>query len=398
MQSQCPQCHTAFRVSEEQLDLADGKVRCGQCMHVFIASEHFIEVPPTEPDVEDETITPAIDIELEASELELPDALSIDDLTPTDIEMAEIEIAEIEVPSLDIVDEHTESDIERHEDEDDTRIESLDETPVEELVNEEASRYPSADTQNHVVHSITEPMAAANDTWQENDTNGDEAILSEQDEAATETIEDIESKPESDVQTSKSTEKSPAEDPADETIPLLVDSFDVSQLYPELDAAPVVERAQYTGLYSIAVILLLAVFGLQATYALRDTLATKPALRMLMSKFCTSFDCAITLPREPEKIILTRSEIRSHSAQNGALLVKASIKNQSHFRQAYPILRLQFSDLDGQALLGRDFLPEEYLPDDVNVNAGMPINTDVNLSLELVDPGSQAVSFDFNLL
>ena len=82
----------------------------------------------------------------------------------------------------------------------------------------------------------------------------------------------------------------------------------------------------------------------------------------------------------------------------GALLIKASIQNQARFRQAYPILRLQFSDLDGHPLLGRDFMPEEYLPDDVNIKAGMPINTDVNLSLELVDPGGQAVSFDFNLL
>ena len=151
-------------------------------------------------------------------------------------------------------------------------------------------------------------------------------------------------------------------------------------------------------LVTVAIIALLTVFLLQGTYALRDTLARQPALRPLMSDFCAAFDCALTLPREPEKVLLTRSEVRSHPAQSGALLVKASIQNQARFRQAYPILRLQFSDLDGRPLLGRDFMPEEYLPGDVNIKAGMPINTDVNLSLELVDPGGLAVSFDFNLL
>jgi len=394
MQTQCPQCHTAFRVSEEQLQLADGKVRCGQCMHVFVADEHFIDVPPPEPDVEDEIITPAFEIELEASEVELPDAMSIDELTPTNIEMTEIEVDEIEMPSLETLDEHTETDIEDHEYEDET----IDETQTEELSDEEAPSLPSTDVLKHVVHSIAEPMVAANDTWQEDEENDDETIQSEPDDIPHEAIAGIESEPEPDEQITSPTEESLAEEPTDKAIPLLIDSFDINQLYPELDAAPVVERAQYTGLYSIAIILLLAVFSLQATYALRDTLAAQPALRMFMSTFCASFDCAITLPREPEKIVLTQSEIRSHSSQSGALLVKARMKNQSHFRQAYPILRLQFSDLDGKSMLGRDFLPEEYLPDDVNINAGMPINTDVNLSLELVDPGSQAVSFDFNLL
>ena len=37
MQTKCPHCHTLFRITEAQLDMADGKVRCGFCKQVFDA-------------------------------------------------------------------------------------------------------------------------------------------------------------------------------------------------------------------------------------------------------------------------------------------------------------------------------------------------------------------------
>jgi predicted Zn finger-like uncharacterized protein len=37
MQTQCPHCHTLFRITEAQLAMADGRVRCGFCKEVFDA-------------------------------------------------------------------------------------------------------------------------------------------------------------------------------------------------------------------------------------------------------------------------------------------------------------------------------------------------------------------------
>lgn len=39
----CPACHTQFVVTEEQLNQHNGKVRCGQCLHVFNAKDELIE-------------------------------------------------------------------------------------------------------------------------------------------------------------------------------------------------------------------------------------------------------------------------------------------------------------------------------------------------------------------
>jgi predicted Zn finger-like uncharacterized protein len=407
MQTQCPQCHTAFRISEEQLALADGRVRCGQCLHVFVASEHFIDLPPadTTPLVAADEITiPDIEVELEASELELPE-----ELIP-----AEIELSELEMPALEALDDSVEEQLGTEADANEPQmIEEPTEAPTDapaEVPPETTAGIETTES-DQSAESIEEPLPAANTTWLGHYAANEE--YHEANLAVEESLTVQETLPVEDIDASE-TLGEPAEGQqevaaeqgsdipetsgADEAIPLLVESFDASQLYPELATAPAAERPQHTGLYSLAIIALLVAFVLQGAYALRDTLAEQQALRPLMSDFCATFDCAIALPREPEKVLLTRSEVRSHPAQSGALLVKASMQNQAGFRQAYPILRLQFSDLEGRSLVGRDFMPEEYLPDDVNIKAGMPINTDVNLSLELVDPGGQAVSFDFNLL
>lgn len=41
--TQCPECATRFRVSEEQLASHDGMVRCGRCHEIFHAIEHLCD-------------------------------------------------------------------------------------------------------------------------------------------------------------------------------------------------------------------------------------------------------------------------------------------------------------------------------------------------------------------
>jgi len=48
MYTECPSCHTYFKITPEQLKIAEGKVRCGSCDHVFNALSSLAEkVPPT---------------------------------------------------------------------------------------------------------------------------------------------------------------------------------------------------------------------------------------------------------------------------------------------------------------------------------------------------------------
>lgn len=45
--TQCPECTTRFKVSEEQLAAHDGLVRCGRCHEVFNAREHLQDEGPS---------------------------------------------------------------------------------------------------------------------------------------------------------------------------------------------------------------------------------------------------------------------------------------------------------------------------------------------------------------
>ena len=57
--TQCPNCKTSFRVTESQLSIANGAVRCGSCLHIFNAPDHWLESQPTGQHPVTEMETPA---------------------------------------------------------------------------------------------------------------------------------------------------------------------------------------------------------------------------------------------------------------------------------------------------------------------------------------------------
>jgi predicted Zn finger-like uncharacterized protein len=75
--TQCPRCGTSFRVTEAHLAVAAGAVRCGSCLHIFNAREHWAEdrpAPAPEP-------APTVD-EPDLDDLIIDDDALFDDNTP----------------------------------------------------------------------------------------------------------------------------------------------------------------------------------------------------------------------------------------------------------------------------------------------------------------------------
>jgi predicted Zn finger-like uncharacterized protein len=52
--TQCPHCKTAFKVTQEQLSIGNGKVRCGACLQIFLALEHRVAIVESDSDEFDE--------------------------------------------------------------------------------------------------------------------------------------------------------------------------------------------------------------------------------------------------------------------------------------------------------------------------------------------------------
>ena len=60
MLTRCPSCATAFRITPEQLKARQGRVRCGQCQHVFNALETLVEEVAASPPTIDRPPAPPV--------------------------------------------------------------------------------------------------------------------------------------------------------------------------------------------------------------------------------------------------------------------------------------------------------------------------------------------------
>lgn len=65
----CPACQTQFVVTDEQLNQYNGKVRCGQCLHVFNAKDELVDSnTQAEPIIIDEETSPTVIDEVQVSQ------------------------------------------------------------------------------------------------------------------------------------------------------------------------------------------------------------------------------------------------------------------------------------------------------------------------------------------
>ncbi len=54
--TRCPQCQTAFKVTDKMLSMAQGKVRCGACLQVFQATDYLLKLREPEKSVTTDSV------------------------------------------------------------------------------------------------------------------------------------------------------------------------------------------------------------------------------------------------------------------------------------------------------------------------------------------------------
>lgn len=90
--------------------------------------------------------------------------------------------------------------------------------------------------------------------------------------------------------------------------------------------------------------------------------------------------------------------VRSHPKAQNALVVDAMMTNLASFQQPFPLLELQFTDIDGQIIAGRRFSPSDYLAGELTGRSMMPAKQPIHISLDIIDPGSAAVNYQLRFL
>lgn len=307
MQTQCPHCETKFRVTETQIHVADGFVRCGVCEEVFNA------------------------IEVASQQKHQPSLLSAS-----------------------------------HSEDHSTAVTEENEQP--EIVH----------NQNHeqnidLESELNEPIEiqADNESVYFNETiTSDESRKDTFDFFNEETSESLQHVVPDEFRDSHSSRSS---------------------------------SVIHTVLWSTATLLLTTTLIIEYIWFNRDQFNQVPELQTGIEKLCQQIECKNFSMRDPDKIELISRNIYSHPDEKDALMVNVTMKNNADFAQPYPVMQINFSDIRGGIVAARRFFPAEYLDIEYQQNNAEHLrllqpNTSASLTLEILDPGKQAMTYEFNFL
>jgi hypothetical protein len=154
-----------------------------------------------------------------------------------------------------------------------------------------------------------------------------------------------------------------------------------------------------TLLLLLVILILIGGLGFQTVLFRNVELAHQfPNLIPMLDKVCDQLPCRYSGKVDVSQIKLLNRDVRSDPNQPNALLISAAFVNQATFDQPYPNLMITLYDLGGNVVASRRFSPQEYLGDIYNRFILMESGTPVHVTLAVLDPGKDAINFEFSFL
>ena len=146
------------------------------------------------------------------------------------------------------------------------------------------------------------------------------------------------------------------------------------------------------------IIILLFFLFFQYAYMRKEQLVHELPYRSYYETSCRLLGCVLPEFNDPRLLEPRDLVIRSHPRVKDALIADAVLRNGSEYRQLFPLLRLRFFDIDGKVVASRAFSANEYLGGEMRGLKFIPGHTDVRFSLEIVDPGEQALGYEMDVI
>ena len=125
----------------------------------------------------------------------------------------------------------------------------------------------------------------------------------------------------------------------------------------------------------------------------KNELSLDPPLRPWYQWLCKTLNCTLPPVVDINEIQSSQLLVRIHPDISEMMIVDAVIINKADHPQPWPKLSLTFSNLHDQPVASRTFSPKEYLGGELAGTREMPANQAIRLSLELLDPGPDAVNY-----
>ena len=159
-----------------------------------------------------------------------------------------------------------------------------------------------------------------------------------------------------------------------------------------------VEKIRQHPIWAILALLLIASGLLQYVWYNRDIYVQDDEYRPMYLAFCNRVGCGLPDYSNFSAISTSNLVVRSHPEFEDALIVDAIIRNSGNYRQKFPLLELQFRDIEDSLVAIRNFSSRDYLAGELRGLQYIPANTEVRFSLELVHPGEHAVGFSLMIV
>ena len=155
--------------------------------------------------------------------------------------------------------------------------------------------------------------------------------------------------------------------------------------------------SSFSPLFWLVGILLLSSMGIaQAIYYQRYSLIENPRYQKQVLSLCQLVPCNKSQFSSTQQIKLLDRNVYTHPVESNALMITGSFVNQAAFDQKLPNLLVSLFDLQGNLIANRLFTPTEYRQ--TNKNRTLMTSKPVQFRLEVSDPGTDALTYEFEFI
>ncbi|MFC7518151.1 DUF3426 domain-containing protein [Herbaspirillum sp. GCM10030257] len=381
--TQCPHCHTTFRVAHDQLKLRAGLVRCGSCKQIFNGIENLLRPEELAAGGTDGATTPASTQAPAGTPATLSGTPSgtTAPVCPasTDSEGPPASVPSVaSVPSSDagkqIMPDHspTGSGTGEHTEAEAPPSATIDTAGIQNPITTTGAARQKDDpllrmTLMDIAHVPRKPSAdEPADSNRKNDT-GDDFVE--------QAIDDLQTRPwrrKPDASLEKDGDALDQADAADYEEPGFV---------RQARRRETIGRA-LTIFMGTASALLLGVLIAQAAYIFRNQIAARlPQAQPVLAAACERSGCQVGLPAQIDSVSIDSSELQTLAPDSNTFSLTVLLRNHSMVAQAWPSIELTLNDTSEKPLARRVFMPREYLASSKELERGFAANSEQPLKL-----------------
>lgn len=365
----CPECQTRFRVTETQLQMRSGKVRCGRCSHIFNALEYLVE----------EAEFPAVETASHSVPHNVPSPSAA-------IPVAAPAAQEAEPSRQDSMAEALAEQTFEHEPPQSEAVAHLDEPLFDLEITTPDSPAENDDLLFDL--EIPAPETPFDAEARELKVRAAQAIPAAAEQASP-TPQTDEAASVVAHATSDARMLAEAENRSETRVvriqpPPVAIQPKVSPDRPKYAPPPKPRRAWP---WALANLLLLIGLCSQGIYLFRSAIAAHyPPTRPLLEEACVMLTCKVDLPRNSDLISIESSELHADPARANIVVLTSILRNRAPHVQAYPMLELTLTNTEDEMVARMLLPPKDYLKASTAISQGIAANGEVAVKL-LMDLG-----------